>query len=440
MGPNTTNLHPVGLIAVILLGIAVLVLPRRYALIPFLVIACFIAPAQRLVLVTLDFNLLRLLILFGWARVLISGEASGFKWRQLDSLVVLWTVSGTLIMMLREPSISVLVFRMGQMYDAIGMYFLFRILIRNWADVEALMTGAAVISVPVAMIFVIERFTGRNMFAVFGGVPEFTTVRDGRLRCQGPFSHPIFAGCFWAALMPFIGALWWNCRRTRWLAPIGVAASGIIVMTTNSATPISAMMIVGVAAALFPLRHYLGWMRWGAMFGLVALHLVMVAPVWHLLARINLVGGTGWYRFILIDAFFEHFSEWWLIGTNDYVGWWMYNFNAITNHYVLEGVNGGLLTLVFFIAIIVVAFAGVGKIGRSVGRHRFQQLTAYAIGASLVVHCASFISVAYFGQLFVVLYLVLGMVASLLPDTGRRRVIYRIAAADGDGKAVAQLS
>ncbi len=439
MIPNTTNLHPVGLIAVILLGIAVLVLPRRYALVPFLVLACFIAPTQRLVLVTLDFNLLRLLILFGWARVFMTGEASGFKWKRLDSLIVVWTVSGTLIMMLRDSSISGFVYRLGLMYDAIGMYFLFRILIRNWGDVEALMTGAAVISVPVAMIFVIEQVTGRNMFAFFGGVSPYTTVRDGRMRCRGPFMHPIYAGCFWAALMPLIGALWWNCRPTRWLAPVGVAASAVIVMTTASATPISAMLTAGIAVALFPVRQYLGWMRWGAVFGLVGLHLVMVNPVWHLLARINLVGGSGWYRYKLIDEWINHFAEWWLLGTNSYAQWWQHSFDAVTNQYVLEAVNGGLLTLVFFIAIIVVAFRGVGRIGRSVARPRFRQLTAWAIGASLVVHCASYISVAYFGQLLIVWYLALGIVASLLPDTGRRRV-YRIAARDSDTATLPQLS
>ncbi len=436
---NATNLHPVGLIAVLLLGVAVLLLPRRYALVPFLVMACFIAPTQRLVLATLDFNLLRLLILFGWARVLMSREASAFRWKRLDTLIVLWTVSGTLITMLRDASIVELVYRMGLTYDAIGMYFLFRILIRNWVDVEALMTSAAVISVPVAMIFVIEWVTGRNMFAFFGGVSPYTIVRDGRMRCRGPFMHPIYAGCFWAALMPLIGALWWNCRRTRWLAPVGVAASAVIVLTTSSATPISAMITAGIAVALFPLRHYLGWMRWGVVFGLVGLHLAMVNPVWHLIARINLVGGSGWYRFKLIDEFIKHFADWWLVGTDSFVQWWQYSFEAVTNQYVLEAVNGGLLTLVLFVAIIVVAFQGVGKIGRSVGHQRFLQLTAWAIGASLVVHSSSYISVAYFGQLLIVWYLALGMIASLLPDTGRRRV-YRIVAPDGGPATLPQLS
>ncbi len=428
---NTTNLHPVGLIAVILMGIAVLVLPRRYALVPFLIVACFIAPTQRLVLLTLDFNLLRLLILFGWARVFMSGEGAGFKWKRLDTLVVLWALSGTLILTLREATLTGFVYRLGIMYDAIGLYFLFRILIRSWNDVEAIITCAAVISVPVAVIFLVEQATGRNLFAFFGGVSEYTVMRDGRMRCRGPFAHPIYAGCFWAALMPLIGALWWNGRPTRWLAPVGLAASMVIVLTTRSATPLSAMFVAGAAAALFPLRQYLGWMRWGAVLGLLGLHLVMINPVWHLLARIQLVGGTGWYRYKLIDEFVNRFGEWWLLGTNAYAQWWQHSFDAVTNQYVLEAVDGGLLTLVFFIAIIVVAFRSVGQILRSVGGSRFQQLTAWAIGASLIVHCASFISVAYFGQLYFVWYMVLSIAGSLLPDTGRRPV-FRITAVTGE--------
>jgi hypothetical protein len=327
------------------------------------------------------------------------------------------------------------------MYDAVGLYFLFRILIRSWADVEAIITCAAVISVPVAAIFLVEQATGRNMFAFFGGVSEYTVVRDGRLRCRGPFAHPIYAGCFWAAFMPLIGTLWWNGRITRWLAPVGLAASMIIVMTTASATPIAAMMLAGLAVALFPLRRYIGWLRWGALIGLFGLHLVMVNPVWHLLSRISLVSGTGWYRYKLIDEFFGHFGEWWLVGTASYSEWWQHSFDAITNQYVLEAVDGGLLTLSLFIAIIVIAFHGVGRIGRSVSRHRFLRLAAWAIGASLFVHCVSFISVSYFGQLVIIWYMALAMVGSLLPDAvPTRRRIYRVAAPDNRPPELAQLS
>ena len=48
----------------------------------------------------------------------------------------------------------------------------------NEAAVATQLTvGFAVVSVPVALAFLWERTTGRNMFAIFGGVPETTVVR-----------------------------------------------------------------------------------------------------------------------------------------------------------------------------------------------------------------------------------------------------------------------
>ncbi len=58
---------------------------------------------------------------------------------------------------------------------------------------------------------------------------------------------------------------------------------------------------------------------------------------------------------------------------------------------------------------------------------------SWAVGASLLVHCAAFIGVAYFGQVYVVWYLGLSIIGSLLtePRNATRRV-YRIVNARGD--------
>ena len=53
-------------------------------------------------------------------------------------------------------------------------------------------------------------------------------------------------------------------------------------------------------------------MRWAFFGTLLLLHLAMNNPVWHLLARVNVVGGsTGWHRYHLIDKAIEHL-EWWV--------------------------------------------------------------------------------------------------------------------------------
>jgi hypothetical protein len=45
----------------------------------------------------------------------------------------------------------------------------------------------------------------------------------------------------------------------------------------------------------------------GLVGALAVLHFfVMQAPVWHLISRIDLIGGsTGWHRYIIFDAFLD---------------------------------------------------------------------------------------------------------------------------------------
>ena len=423
---DQTTLHPIGFIAVMLLGITMLVVPRRFALIPILVMACFISPAQRIVIATLDFNLIRLMILFGWCRVFLHAEVSSFKWKGLDVAVVMWAVIATVVVTLREGTIQAFIYRLGLTFDAIGMYLLFRILIHTWKDLEWLMIAAAVISVPVAVVFLIEQNTGRNMFAVLGGVPEVTVIRDGRLRCRGPFFHPILAGCFWASMIPLIGALWWQNGRIRWLAPIGIVSSLLVINATASDSPISAVLAAIVAAALFPLRGYMRWIQWATVACAIALQIVMTNPIWHLMTRVQFVSGsTGWYRYKMIDGFVESFDLWWLIGTRSYSDIWSHGFDAITNQYVLEGLEGGLITFILFLAMIFLGFRGAGLIQKYSSKTRFQKITAWMVGASIFVHCVSFLAVSYFGQILVIWYLVLAISASLSPSSASLKAMQR---------------
>ena len=79
---------------------------------------------------------------------------------------------GTLIYTIQNGTADALKYKMGVMYDIIGMYFLFRCLVREWEDVARAMLGFAIVSAPVALAFLVEYSTGRNMFSAFGGVPE----------------------------------------------------------------------------------------------------------------------------------------------------------------------------------------------------------------------------------------------------------------------------
>ncbi|MDM8007799.1 MAG: hypothetical protein QUV05_16790 [Phycisphaerae bacterium] len=381
--------------------------------------ACLIPSAQRVVILTLDFNLLRLLVLVGWIRVLRRNESVVLWWRRLDTAMLLWVISSTAIYTLRQGSLSALTNRLGMSFDAMGMYFLFRCLIRSWGDVRCIAAACALISIPVAVAFLIESQTGRNAFSVFGGVPAITVARGVHLRCQGAFSHPVLAGCFWASLMPLIGAHWWAGGKTRIWTLMGLANSAVIVFLSFSSTPLAAVAFGIVGAAFFPLRSYMRWVRWGVLLAVLILHMVMRAPVWHLLARIDLVGGsTGWHRFFLIDQTIRRFSEWWLLGTAS-TAHWGGNLFDVTNQYVLMCVQGGLVTLLLFVYMIACAFAGVGRLWRTSDPMTAQIMVAWSFGVCLFVHCVSFMAGSYFGQIVMIWYLLLAMIASLDPAPHR---------------------
>jgi len=447
---NQTTIHPLGLLLLVVLGSISFLVPRRYALVPMLILVCFIGPAQRIVIATLDFNFLRLMVMVGWARVLLRGEMWGWRWKPLDTVVLAWAICATVLATLLHTTLAAFITRLGLLYDAVGLYFLSRILVRSFSDLRVFAQCAALISIPVAAMFLVEQSTGRNFFAIFGGVPEFTVVRADRLRCRGPFLHPILAGSFWAALMPLIGALWWCRGANRILALIGLAGAMVVVITCASATPLGGLLAGVVAALLFPIRRWFSQLRWATVLGLIVLQLIMVNPVWHLLARVQLVPqSTGWYRFKLIDEFIRHFNEWWLIGTESYSTWWTYGLDAITNEYILQGVEGGILTLGLFFSMIAVAFYGVGRMLREGTRRRSRALQqtiarvrgtrtrqlrwspttaghgalAWALGVSMVIHCTVFIGVSNFGQTVLVWYLTLGFIGSLTPLSARKRAV-----------------
>lgn len=168
-------------------------------------------------------------------------------------------------------------------------------------------------------------------------------------------------------------------------------------------------------------RHRMRLLRWMAVLGYFTLALVMKAPVYYLIARIDISGGsTGWHRARLIESAFEHLDEWWLAGT-DYTRHWMPtgvswspNHADITNQYLKFGVVGGLPLMLLFIAILSLGFSFVGQaLQRASHLPRETQFVIWALGASLAAHAATCISVSFFDQSFVFLYLTLAAISTV---------------------------
>lgn len=409
---NQTAVHPVGLAVLGVLAVLVFALPRAWALAPLLILACFVPAGQRVVVFSLDFTFLRLLVIAYWVRILLFKDYRGVRWMGLDTAVTAWIVVGSLVFMLQWASLWAVTNRAGYIYESLGLYVTFRCLLRTWPDIMRTILVLAMVSIPVMVFFLIEKSTGHNMFSVMGGVPAETLVREGELRAQGAFSHPIMAGCFFALVMVLAGGMFMSGKR-RFTAIAGVVAGGAIVVACASSTPVLAVLSGGLGMALAYLRPYIASIRIGVVVTLFLLHMVMEAPVWHLIARVSAVGGsTGWHRFHLIDRAIAHFFEWAPLGTRSTAHWGV-GLQDVTNQYILEGVRGGFLGMALFVTAIVLAFRAVGRALASETHRQGLFWIKWAVGASLFTHCMSFIGVSYFGQTTVSWFLSLALAATI---------------------------
>ena len=112
-----------------------------------------------------------------------------------------------------------------------------------------------------------------------------------------------------------------------------------------------------------------------------------------------------------------HFSDWAFLGLASTASWGM---NDITSQYLLEGLRGGLLTLVLFVLIFVFAFRNLARMCRA-AQSKGDLALCWALGVGSSVHCVNFIGVSYFGQdRQCFLWLHLGIVGSLTPTMLRR--------------------
>jgi hypothetical protein len=395
-------------------ALALLVLPLRWASVPLLIGTCYMTLGQEVTLGPFHFPVLRLLILVGLIRVALRGEGFPGLSEGLDRWMLAWGAWAVVSSLFHEDAGASLVNRLGLVFNGLGTYVLFRVFCRSMADLVNVARVIAWILVPLTIEMIAERQSGRNLFAEFGNVNESPELRGNVLRAQGPFAHPILAGSVGAACLPLMVGIW---RSHRLSAIVGIVECLMIVYASASSGPILSAACACVALAMWPLRHRMRSLRW-SVYGVCALlALVMNAPVYFLLARIDLTGSsTGWHRAELIHVAIKHFSEWWLVGTDFTRHWmpygvgWSENHIDITNYYINMGVYGGLPLMLLFIAVLAKGFSSVGAVtSRSADAPGppGSCFTMWTLGAALFTHAATFVSISYFDQSVVFLYLVL---------------------------------
>lgn len=405
---------PFTFIFLLLNAMLLLVLPRRIALLPLLVGCCYMTVSQQVNLGPITLTVIRILVAVGFLRILVKGERIAGGIVGMDKLVLAWMAWLVLSSGL-HPGKSPLIFNLGQAFNIGGIYFLIRVFCASHEELVGIVKLTAWLLAPIAIEMVSEHFTGRNLFSIFGGV---VLQREGKFRAVGPFAHAILAGSVGAACFPLMIAIW---KEHRMASVVGLVACLVIVGASNSSGPLMSLVFGIGALLLWSRRQWMHYIRWGCVGFYLMLELVMNRPAYYIIGEIDLTGSsTGWHRAELIDSAIRHLGEWWLAGTN-FTRHWMptgVSFSPdhtdITNYYIAMGVWAGLLLVLLFVAMIWTGFRYVGGVLNSpspaVDHEKF---ITWCLGAALFAHTATCVSVAYFDQSYIFMFLCLASISSL---------------------------
>ena len=414
-GANASFMHPFVLVLMLLTIVLMLLLPRKWVVVPFL-LTIFLTPfGQQVYIGGVHFFIPRILILFGWIRIAwtkMSGQseiASG-GFTSIDKVFILWAIFRATATYLEFLEFGAFVNQVAFLWDTLGGFFLLRFLIRDEEDVARVSKTFGFIVSFLALTMLNEKLHGQNVFGYIGGrLAPF--VRDGAIRSQGTFAGPIPAGTFAATIMSLF--IWlWKSGKARVAGSIAIVAATVMVVTSASSTPLLAYMAVILGLLMWPLRGKMRKVRYGIVFAIIGLQLVMKAPFWFLINHIDFVSGnSGYHRAMLVDMCVRHFWDWWLVGvksTQDW-GWDMWDQ---ANQFVSEAESGGLATLICFVLLVSRNFGRIGNARKLVDDEPKKQWLFWLLGVALFSHVVSFFGISFNDQSEYAWYALLAIIAA----------------------------
>jgi hypothetical protein len=412
-GAAESTMNPIVLAATLLAVLGVMVLPRKYALIPVLLVTFLTPTGQSLVIAGFHLFVIRIIIVAGLLRLTrmkLSSRTSLFSrgLQPIDKMFFAWAILHALTFVLLFKDTGAVTYQLAFLLDACGGYLLCRYFIQDQNDILRLVKTLAVITTVLAVCMEYEYLKRVNVFSYINGFTIVPWVRDGRVRAQGIFSNSITAGVFGATLFPLFFWLW-KGGKAKLLGVVGLVSSSVIAVTSMASTGVMAYGAGILALCLWPIRKHMRSLRWGIVITVLGLALAMKAPVWFIIARVDFVGGHGWDRAALIDAAVRHFSDWWLLGTKSNASWGADTWDAC-NQFVYEATSGGLATFVVFVAILSRAFGMIGKGRKRVEGNRRQEWFFWCLGAALYSHVMGFWGIDYFDVLRTWWYIFLAMI------------------------------
>jgi len=412
-------MSPVFLGFVCVLVIAQIALPKRYAFVPLIVGGLHIGNIEILP----ELTTARLLIAIGLVRAILTGSIN-FSLRSKVDLVALALAFFAILSSVGhspdEWTPSPLRARVGWVFNVFGAYLFCRSYLPDLASLQryALILPLAILPLGIALTY--EKALHRNLYYPLGGVTSGVLIREGKARAAGPFKHPILAGTVGATTLPFALFLW--RERRRGLALVGVVGSVMTVVASSSSGPMAALILSVGLYFFWNKRHLTRKVAWGIVLICTVYTVVSGRGPWYLMLKVDVLGGgTAWHRAFLIDQAWSHLSEWWLWGTSRTRHWmpsgvsWNPNHVDFTNYYLHIGVMGGLPTMLTFFYLI---YATSRKLFVTMTAFRLDGRTSdefllWTYASSLACHAISCLSISYFDQMYIFIFILLGVGGTL---------------------------
>jgi len=376
---------------------------------------CFLPADIPVQIIGLNFYALRIVGMCALIKILLTNDGKLFLYNAIDKLFFYYIFFGSIIYILASQDIiGAAIFKSGQFVDSVVLYIVFRRIVDSSETIDIIVKTFSVCILILLPFAIFEFFTAKNFFSLVGR--SSISIRHGEIRAAATFSHAILFGSFAAALFPVCWAAYMQQRK--WLYLLATLSCIFFVIASSSSGPLVVLAGVIVFVMFFRWKQYSNLLAGSLAAGALFIHLARESPLWHFLyIRLPVKGGsTGWHRYQLVEAAVKDFWEWCWLGYGDvgpiwHVKYWAYThakFTDITNHFLLEGVRGGFLTMFLFILLCYKTTKSLGSL--SIIEHdRGSQWLWWGFTVMMIAHCITFLSVAYFGQITMLLYLTIAL-------------------------------
>jgi len=411
----------------LVLSVLVLTLRPKYALVAY-IIGLLWYPAYLAVSIgTIDILVGRFVVAVLLMRCYFDDKIRcKFKWNRLDTLVTLSMVVyvGAYLITQVNPIAQTLEGRAGFVMDTWCAYLAARFIVTDRSKLISIVKCIAIAMVPLAILGVIEAFTGWQPFAPlwrfspwFRGGRFVSEGRWGLARAVGPFSHAILFGGVFAMFLPLI--YYFRREKGNW-GSLTYIISGIVMLgalSSMSSGPWVMVIVVIFCLVMEKHKQLIKPMFIFLVFSCISIGIASNRPFYHVIASwANPLGGASWHRARLIDLAIENFDEWWMVGYGDKdPGWGQYlgmGRTDVTNEYILNGVRYGILGIIALCAVLAKAFRDLISTYRRMRDPALKSL-CWAFGSLLFSVAVAWMSVSFFGQLSTLVYCSFGMIGSL---------------------------